>query len=710
MTTYYVAADGSDTNSGTSEAFPWKTQAKVQAVHDANGFLPGDTICYKGAHEFTGGLAWTKSGTAGSGRILITAYGSGRPLWLPGIGSGFAGSNCGHVQVIGLEVVGAGRATNRGAGIYMQNGNGTKLSGAVVDDNVIRGFGGSTAKVNGTPKGQGVYVGGFRDGDWGDGSPKIPGGYDGAQILRNYIEDCAHSAIAVAGQYNVDGVWSNSNFTISENTCLDIKGDPNCTWRESGNGIVVQETRYGTCERNIVRRCGELCGTGWGPVGVLFQTSSDWLVRKNISTDNRAINTDGGGFDIDGGCSDCIMEHNYSARNGGPGLYFFEYGSQKASRRNIMRHNISIDDGIQRDNGLAVRYFGGTFELLQVYGNLVVRSDAHPRQGAELLELSGNVYVYNNIFGSSQTVSQGGLGGDRRGNNYFGGMAGFVSGDTGGTTHDPGYANLGSTEDQTLTSASQLESLTAYRLLSGSPLFTSGVDVSSLLTSAQRGTADFAGDALPADLRAVGPYMSPYSGEEEPPPEPVITYEVQQRIPDGAWSTLVSGLSSPSYNWTTSGLPDGPRELRLFARDASDNAVSPASTTRTITITHPVVVVPPAAASTLFSLNGTYYPILEVQEDWTITGGGMVRMFDNSLRALAYTITRRWRVVVGRLTAAERLSLLGLLSGGPRVVIAGPVVQRTGSVIVTASYEGRTPLQGDAVIDDMVTLLLTEVH
>jgi hypothetical protein len=71
--TYYVdATDGKDSNSGTSEATPWKTIAKVNMLK----FQPGDQILFKRGDVWREQLTVPSSGSAGR-PINFGAYGSG---------------------------------------------------------------------------------------------------------------------------------------------------------------------------------------------------------------------------------------------------------------------------------------------------------------------------------------------------------------------------------------------------------------------------------------------------------------------------------------------------------------------------------------------------------------------------------------------------------------------------------------------------------
>src|ERR1035437_3305254 len=72
-TTYYVAAAGSDANSGTDTGHPWQTIAKI----NASTFSAGDSILFnKGDAWYGTSLTAPSSGSSGS-PITFGAYGSG---------------------------------------------------------------------------------------------------------------------------------------------------------------------------------------------------------------------------------------------------------------------------------------------------------------------------------------------------------------------------------------------------------------------------------------------------------------------------------------------------------------------------------------------------------------------------------------------------------------------------------------------------------
>ena len=75
-TTYYIAEEGDDQATGTSESTPWQSVNKVVAAINAGQIVRGDTIVFKRGQTFYGQFT-DLSGLQGEGRITFGAYGSG---------------------------------------------------------------------------------------------------------------------------------------------------------------------------------------------------------------------------------------------------------------------------------------------------------------------------------------------------------------------------------------------------------------------------------------------------------------------------------------------------------------------------------------------------------------------------------------------------------------------------------------------------------
>ena len=100
-----------------------------------------------------------------------------------------------------------------------------------------------------------------------------------------------------------------------------IPGDPSNLTNHSGNGIVV-----GNVSDAIIEYC-EASNNGWdmprkgnGPVGIWAWNADRVTIQFCISHDNKSPGDDGGGFDLDGGVTNSVLQYNLSYNNDGPGL------------------------------------------------------------------------------------------------------------------------------------------------------------------------------------------------------------------------------------------------------------------------------------------------------------------------------------------------------------------------------------------------------
>ena len=91
-TTYYISANGSDANNGTTASTSWKTITKLNSFFSA--LKPGDKVLFNRGDVFYGSIAVNQSGTASS-PITIGAYGSGSNPVITGLSTVAAWTNLG---------------------------------------------------------------------------------------------------------------------------------------------------------------------------------------------------------------------------------------------------------------------------------------------------------------------------------------------------------------------------------------------------------------------------------------------------------------------------------------------------------------------------------------------------------------------------------------------------------------------------------------
>jgi hypothetical protein len=117
-TTYFVSASGSDTNSGTSSAAPWRSLSKINSIV----LKPGDTVSFRRGDTWTGGIVTTQSGTS-TAPITLNGYGSGSAPTITGGKSG----NCIRINgnfttVDGLRGVACGLRASASPGTAIRSG------------------------------------------------------------------------------------------------------------------------------------------------------------------------------------------------------------------------------------------------------------------------------------------------------------------------------------------------------------------------------------------------------------------------------------------------------------------------------------------------------------------------------------------------------------------------------------------------------------
>src|SRR6185436_921799 len=130
--------------------------------------------------------------------------------------------------------------------------------------------------------------------------------------------------------------------------------------RNSGSGIIVGDTDVATIERSVAWNNGKNCNyTNGGPIGIWAWDSNAVTIQYNESYSNQtgSSSLDGGGFDLDGGVTNSIMQYNYSHDNDGAGYLLYQFNGARPFGNNTVRYNISQNDA--RQGHYAGIYIGG---------------------------------------------------------------------------------------------------------------------------------------------------------------------------------------------------------------------------------------------------------------------------------------------------------------------------------------------------------------
>ena len=325
LSNYFVdGQSGNDTNPGTSKK-PFKSIDRINSLQ----LHSGNSIFFACGQTFEGTLKLKGISATKENPIVISSYGNGRAIINGGNNNSIWADSCSWLQVKNLKLNGNGRLTgNRGSGIEFR-----KVRYCSIDSMETSGFLWSGVKV----------VGG-----------------QNLRITNVFAHDNGFSGINVesdgqdAGGLEGSGGKTFRNLYIANCVAENNPGCPEVKENHSGNGILI-----GGVTNGIIEYC-EAMNNGWdmpregnGPVGIWAYQCDSITIQHCYSHDNKtsANGKDGGGFDFDGGMTNSAMQYNFSANNEGAGFGLFQYYGASVWKNNIVRNNISYNDG--RKNGKA---------------------------------------------------------------------------------------------------------------------------------------------------------------------------------------------------------------------------------------------------------------------------------------------------------------------------------------------------------------------
>ena len=330
---YYFSFNGNDLNEGTVSS-PYKSIGKIKDLE----LKQGDSILFKAKEVFIGNLLFENI----NAKILITSYGKGLATINGKNSASIVLKNCSNFNIDNLNLVGNGRKegnTTNGCEISMsKNIKLTKLH--------IQGF-----------QKAGLYV--F------------------ASNLIN-IDFCVAENNGAAG-IMVDGTdkKSSKNIIINNSKAFNNPGDPTNYINHSGNGILV-----GLCTKVLIDHC-EAYNNGWdmprignGPVGIWTYESDSVVIQNCISHHNKTPEgaSDGGGFDLDGGVTNAVIQNCTSYENDGAGYVIYQYAGASNWNNNKIINCSSLNDGL-KSGGKAAVYIWNSAQDQKQFKNLLFKNN-----------------------------------------------------------------------------------------------------------------------------------------------------------------------------------------------------------------------------------------------------------------------------------------------------------------------------------------------
>ncbi len=481
---FYFSVHGDDKNEGTIDK-PRKNIAHLNLI----GVQPGDTIFLKGEESFSGTIT-IDSSISGSENlpVVITSYGKGNAIINGGDSSAIVLYQTKNIIVKDLNLRGTGRKTgNVKDGIAILNS-----SHILIDNLDISGF---------QKSGLLIYL-----------SANV-------RVNKIYTHDNGSAGITVEGN---DGKKNSNNIQIVNCLAENNPGDPTNLTNHSGNGIVV-----GHCTNVLIDSC-VATNNGWdmprignGPVGIWCYEADSVTIQHCLSYKNKTSvgGADGGGFDMDGGVTNSVIQYCYSYGNQGSGYCIFQYWGASPWYNNVVRYNISEDDGTVSDSRAGIYVWNSSGDKDQFYDCLVYNNTVYNSREAALsfseVSKRKNFKFFNNIFVGKDSLIKGDKGIDTfLANDWWSLDKKFeidriydlntwaqkngqemLNGKLLGLNMDPGFTDPGNSQ---LVNITGLKNISKYKIPANSVLRNAGLDLKKLY-GIESGGVDFNKQIAPSN-------------------------------------------------------------------------------------------------------------------------------------------------------------------------------------------------------------------
>ncbi|MCX6301085.1 MAG: right-handed parallel beta-helix repeat-containing protein [Bacteroidia bacterium] len=363
---YFIdARRGDDNNSGDAKN-PVKTITRM------NELLLGKTssVYFSGGQIYEGTLIIKDGRGNDKDLVYVSSTGEERAIINGGNGEAIRIENCRNIKVSNIDIKGNGRKSGN-----LTNGLALVSSvGCTVENIRAEGF-----------QKSGLDLYDCRD----------------IRVKKVYALDNGFCGINVMGS----GLRRSGNILIKYCKAENNAGDPTILDNHSGNGILV-----GVSDSVVIDHC-TATNNGWdmprlgnGPVGIWAWQSNHVIIQYCISYRNKTSEgaKDGGGFDLDGGVTNSIIQFCLSFENQGAGYGLFQYPGASDWSDNIIRYCVSYNDASTTEGAGSIFIWNGSDESSQltdcrIYNNLIYSSSA-PVISYENASAHENFRFFRNIF------------------------------------------------------------------------------------------------------------------------------------------------------------------------------------------------------------------------------------------------------------------------------------------------------------------------
>ena len=377
MATYYVhATAGDDSASGQSPRDPWRTLSRVNAQAWSPGLLPGDTVLLNSSSSFDDGLYVDLTHSSGSSSVPITIQAYGDDSSVPVIRSKRKHAILLHAPAVGqaglnfairrLHLMGNGELGQDGkpiTGLLVYQENSGELAGLQAVDLVIEGFShagfqtmrrndrcgfitdvkvqrvcsnnnpGHTGLLQWT--GSGIVLGGVCRGVSFKLVLFTPASSYTLQIIMCCVQVCLLKLV-----WHFCAACERLTIPILPLVSLGILA-----------GLQALALSVITLRAlQSIQDCSSACNgqfntnPGGGPVGIWAWDSREVVIERCVSSTNCSCANDGGGFDLDGGCTNCVIQDCTSMDNWGPGYLVSSYPHAAVTQHCVIHRNSSMRD------------------------------------------------------------------------------------------------------------------------------------------------------------------------------------------------------------------------------------------------------------------------------------------------------------------------------------------------------------------------------